>query len=256
MPGQPMKRRIAELEQQLAAMTAERDQLLATVGLGGPVTAVAEENKDLRRLLEDARAQIVTFEKAAQDAIDARATAHRDHDRVPTPDGIESLDANTKNRLIEALKLGMARRHACRFAQLSWRTFMAWMARGTTDRSGPYYSFVREVNEADTSGLFQLLGMMKMHAMGGKTKDGKEIPSDVRALQKMLEYRLRVGNFRGNKERVELTGKGGGPVETQTEVDVQSEWAGLRDTVMRALEPFPEARAAVAAALMQQAPNG
>lgn len=128
------------------------------------------------------------------------------------------LTATVKKRLLESIGRGMTYSLACKLAGIDYSTFKRWMEKGGEHAVGEYRAFRAEVEAQEAQNAEDALLVIQAAALGAKDK-----PGDWRASAWLLERRHK-DDF--GAQRVEVTGKDGGPVEAKTEADVAVQIAG------------------------------
>jgi hypothetical protein len=105
------------------------------------------------------------------------------------------------DRLLKALAAGNWRGVACEWAGIGERTFREWMSKGEGQKVGRFRDFRRRVLEAEQSAEIRAVGLVM-----------KAAEADARHAEWFLERKF--PERWGRKDRHELTGAGGGTVQT------------------------------------------
>lgn len=113
------------------------------------------------------------------------------------------------DRLLEGIKHGLSYTLACGRAGVDYSTFRRWIEKGEQQASGEYHEFREKLAAAEGEGAMVLVLRIK--------EAGKK---DWRANFALLQ--ARYPNDYG-RQRVEVTGKDGGPVESAVEATVQAQ---------------------------------
>lgn len=125
------------------------------------------------------------------------------------------LTKKVRDVIIEGLEVGMTYEHAAKRAGVTYDTFRNWRNRGEelavivdqaendtelTDDDFLFLSFFKAVEAANSEAQFNHLVNLENHSS-----------SDPRVSMWILENRF-PNDFKGNRNRVEVTGENGGPV--------------------------------------------
>ncbi|KJS86280.1 valine--tRNA ligase [Desulfosporosinus sp. BICA1-9] len=86
---------------------------------------------------------------------------------------------------------------------ISCTTFRHWMRQGEEDKKGEYFNFFNAIKAAEAQAEIRAVELWH-----------KQMPQDWRAAQAFLERRY--PERWGKRERVEFTGKEGGPIEIES----------------------------------------
>lgn len=114
------------------------------------------------------------------------------------------LTPEAQTKIVEALTLGNYRSTAARFAGVSYSAFQEWMRRGEKARRGPYRTFFNAIRAIETQTEVTVVGDLMVKAK-----------KDPKLAKWWLAHRhpKRWGDNR--PQRVELTGKDGGPLKIE-----------------------------------------
>ena len=111
------------------------------------------------------------------------------------------LTPEVQKKIVEALTLGNFRTTAARFAGVSYSAFQEWMRKGEKQRKGPFRDFFVAVMAIETQTEVLIVGDLVAKAK-----------KDPKLAKWWLSHRHK--RWADNKpQRVELTGKGGGPIQ-------------------------------------------
>ena len=124
------------------------------------------------------------------------------------------LTVETKKRIIDAISLGAADCHAAAYAGINRHTLEDWIKRGEAEEE-PFATFAAEVADAKGSRTIRWLSKIEQAA-----KDG-----EYKAAIWQLEQR-HPDEY--GRRRIEMTGRDGGPIKTETKVVLLP--AGVTDT--------------------------
>jgi hypothetical protein len=119
------------------------------------------------------------------------------------------LTPAVQQRLVQAVADGNYREAACAYAGIGWSTFSRWMQRGEAARSGPFRELWEAIQEAEAEAEFRVVGQWQ-----------QQIPENWQAARDFLARRY--PERWGPKERREVTGKDGGPLEQHVQVSGES----------------------------------
>lgn len=154
------------------------------------------------------------------------------------------VDENVQKTLLQALRLGVPISLACQAADIAESSFYGWMQRGYDEHEAqaageepdeaeaPYLDLFREVKTARADAAVRNVGVIQKAAQGGTvTEETKEtLPDgtrretvkrsapDWRAAAWYLE-RSHRNEFGKGADQVEVTGKGGGPIEVTADAE-------------------------------------
>jgi len=130
------------------------------------------------------------------------------------PDGRTSkLEKNPRiqDRLVEAISLGNYYEPACAYAGINYSTFREWMLKGEKHRhegkTSSFTEFCRAVKNAEALAEANLVKEWQSHC-----------PGDWKAIATFMERRY--PDRWGRRQAVELTGKGGEPLELQRQYHI------------------------------------
>ena len=168
---------------------------------------------------------------------------------------VKDLTPEQDQILMGSLATGLSQRLACESAGIRHGDFYAWLALGAKEESGPNHDFAVRVRKVQGQRLPRLVGkyqqiMEQASSAGACPHCGKPAGvKDARLAAKMLEWIMthigeRKGDF-SDKQLIEVSGPGGGALT----VKILEQWSVVRTALMASLQPFPDARAAVVAAL-------
>lgn len=110
------------------------------------------------------------------------------------------LTPEVKKRLLDSLRLGNYYEAACAYAGIDYRTFRNWMKRGEEASSGQYFQFFHAVKRAEMEAESRMVAQWQSH-----------MRHDWRAAKDFLARRF--PERWANREKTEVTGKDGGPIE-------------------------------------------
>ena len=168
---------------------------------------------------------------------------------------VKDLSPEQEQILMGGLALGLSQRLAIESAGIRHGDFYAWLALGAKEESGPNHDFMVRVREVQGRRLPRLVGkyqqiMEQASSAGVCPHCGKPAGvKDARLAAKMLEWILtHIGDSKSDfsdKQLIEVSGPNGGAMT----VKILEQWSVVRTALMSALQSFPEARAAVVAAL-------
>lgn len=168
---------------------------------------------------------------------------------------VKDLTPEQERILMGSLALGLTQQRACQSAGIRHGDFYAWLALGAKEASGPNRDFLARVRKVQGQRLSGLVGryqqiMEQASSAGLCPHCGKPAGvKDPRLAAKMIEWILtHIGKNKAefsDKQLIEVSGPKGGELKVQ----ILEQWSAVRTAIMNALQPFPEARAAVVAAL-------
>jgi transposase len=110
------------------------------------------------------------------------------------------LTPEVKKRLLDAIRAGNYFEPACVYAGITYRTFRNWMERGEEAKSGEYFQFFHEVTRAEAEAEARMVAQWQA-----------QVPNDWRAAKDFLARRY--PDRWANRDKHELMGDGGGPIE-------------------------------------------
>lgn len=114
---------------------------------------------------------------------------------VMTPEAVE--------KLLQALRAGNFRNVAAEWAGISQRVFREWMAKGKDEKAGSFRDFRRRVLEAEKAAEIRAVGLLM-----------KAAEHDAKHASWWLERKF--PERWGRKERHEVSGAKGGPIQTES----------------------------------------
>lgn len=124
------------------------------------------------------------------------------------------LTNSLMNRLVEAIAEGNYYEAACSYAGIHYATYRDWMVKGERD--------LQEGVESNYTELYEAVKKAEAEAEVNLVKQWKKhTPGDWKAIATFLERRY--PDRWSRRHAVELTGKGGGPVELQRQYYVVQE---------------------------------
>ena len=116
----------------------------------------------------------------------------------------------TKEKILKAIRLGLSITKACNVAGIEYNTYRNWETKALYDKEPDYVDFFQECERAkDEREAFHLNQIVQA------SRDGT-----WQASAWFLERSL--PNVYGRSNRVEVTGKDGGPVQSETKIEVIS----------------------------------
>jgi transposase len=122
----------------------------------------------------------------------------------PKPVGRPSkFTDDVKTRIVKGIKLGMSYELASQYGGISYDTFNEWRKRGEAEGEGPYYDFSEDIKSAEAEGLFNWLDKIENAANEGQWQAAA------------WKAERRFPDMYG-KQRIEHTGKDGGPIILKT----------------------------------------
>ena len=133
-----------------------------------------------------------------------------------------------RKALIDTITAGLTYTHACQIVGIDYDTFNKWRLKGNRETKGDFFDFVGELTLAETQTALSMMATVRKCAQGYKikrkfvNKNGdlitydEDIPSDWRASTWWLEHRYPEEY---GKQRIEHTGKDGGPVAMTFKVE-------------------------------------
>lgn len=111
------------------------------------------------------------------------------------------LTDKVKDRIIQSIRAGNHVEPACRSAGIAPSTYYSWLARGEREPEGIYGAFTEELRLAEAKAEVHAVALLR-----------RAMPDDWRAALAYLERR-HPERWR-RRQTTELTGKGGGPIQT------------------------------------------
>ena len=78
------------------------------------------------------------------------------------------LTEETTSKLTQAISVGATYEHACGFAGIWYTTMLAWMKKGETAKSGPYYEFYKAIKEAEAKAVVKWSALIDKAANDGE----------------------------------------------------------------------------------------
>ena len=177
---------------------------------------------------------------------------------MPRRQRLDEITTEQRTKIINSIRAGSTVSVACAFAQVNRGDYYDWMRLGraasgaatsaasSASPPAPEAEFVAEIEKAQSAREVELL--LRIEDLARRT-DPKKAGGDPRTALQAIKWSLQhIGpNRQRYQDRWEVTGKDNGPIE----IDIKSEWGALREVVLNALSPFPEAREAVARALAE-----
>lgn len=157
------------------------------------------------------------------------AASRKKPTRPKRPPGQPSkLTPKMMSRIEELITAGCSMRETATVVGLDYSTVMKWMRRGREAKSGDYFQFFHRVTRARERCTASLTEFIQNAA-----------PQDWRAAAWMLERRAPK---RWTKtQSVEVSGRGGGPIDIRQAPDLSSLSAEELDQLERLLEKVPDA---------------
>lgn len=131
------------------------------------------------------------------------------------------LDPERQERIVDAIRAGSYAEPACRAAGIAESTFYRWLQRGEAEDRGIYADFVQAVRCAEAEAEVHAIELVRA-----------QMPEDWRAAIAFLERRF-PSRWR-RQTSAEISGPGGGPIETRTKSTV--DLSALTDEDLRVLE--------------------
>jgi Transposase len=135
------------------------------------------------------------------------------------------LTPKAKERIIQSIRAGNHVEPACRAAGIAPSTFYSWLARGEREPAGIYGAFCEELRLAEAEAEVHAVALLR-----------RAMPDDWRAALAYLERR-HPDRWR-RRTSTELTGKGGGPIQTDHRPAI--DLTKLSDDELRILEDLHE----------------
>ena len=112
------------------------------------------------------------------------------------------VDQELKERLLEAIRLGMYTEHACAYAGIASRTFRLWREKAENGVE-PYASFWLEVNKAEADAIIRRVARIEQAGKEGQWQ------ADAWLLERKYPDKF------GRKEKLQLQGEPNAPVEIE-----------------------------------------
>lgn len=125
--------------------------------------------------------------------------AYKKREKIGAP---TKLDEDLHKKFVAFIEEGQYFETACSLCRITYQTFRRWMIKGSADESGIYRNFWLAVQEAEAKSERNANLYWQAH-----------FKEDYRAARDWMDRRFR--NKWGRKDIVELTGKDGGPIQTQ-----------------------------------------
>lgn len=110
-----------------------------------------------------------------------------------------------RKALIDAITAGLTYTHACQIVGIDYTTFNLWRNKGQEDTKGDYFDFFNALTRAETITSTSMMAQIR-----------KASTEDWRAAAWWLEHRYPEEY---GKQRIEHTGKDGGPVAMTFKVE-------------------------------------
>jgi hypothetical protein len=126
------------------------------------------------------------------------------------------LTPELQEQLCRAIGAGNYRKPACAFVGIAYATFLLWMSKGRKARRGRYFEFLCAVRKAEADAEVAVVALWR-----------KSMPENPQEYRHFLTHRY--PERWGVKDRLELTGKAGGPIRSKVSV------ADLSDQELHAL---------------------
>jgi transposase len=112
------------------------------------------------------------------------------------------LNAEVRERFLQAIRVGATYDLACKFAGITYQTFLNWKERAEKDGSGEFFEFFEDISKAEGLAAIKWLALLDKHA---------DIDPKWAAWKLERRYPEQYG-----RQRVELTGKDGGAIILKT----------------------------------------
>lgn len=116
-----------------------------------------------------------------------------------------SMTPEVVDKLLQALRAGNFRNVAAEWAGIEDRTLRNWMAKGQAEKKGRHRDFFRRVMEAEQAAEIRAVGLLM-----------KAAENDAKHAAWWLERKF--PERWGRKDRHEVTGANGGPMQTESAV--------------------------------------
>lgn len=113
------------------------------------------------------------------------------------------LTPQTTERIVQAIKAGNYAEPACRSAGISPSSYYRWLERGEHEPDGIYHDFAAAIRQAEADAEVHAVALLR-----------RAMPNDWRAALAYLERRY--PNRWRRHTTTELSGPGGGPIQTET----------------------------------------
>lgn len=115
------------------------------------------------------------------------------------------LTADVQERICQKIREGNYYEAACAFAGVDYATFRRWMEKGETANTGPFREFCEAIQRAVAEAEVAVVAQWQA-----------DMPGNWQASRDFLARRF--PDRWGPRERKELTGKGGGPISTESRI--------------------------------------
>ena len=112
------------------------------------------------------------------------------------------LTSQKQEEIIKLIKMGAYHNVACECSDIDYSTFRRWIQKGEVEKTGKYREFRDALQQAEAHAEIRMITIWQ-----GQVKD------DWKAAQAFLERRF--PDRWGRKERHEITGANGGPIEIE-----------------------------------------
>ena len=109
----------------------------------------------------------------------------------------------TRERLVKAIAEGNYYDDACAYAGISYKAFRDWMVAGEAKKGPLFIQLFQEVKKAEADAVIR---------MTGQWQQAMTIPGNWQAIATFLERRYPE---KWGRRTIEVTGKGGGPLQHQ-----------------------------------------
>lgn len=119
------------------------------------------------------------------------------------------LTPKVAEQICQAIRAGNYYEAAVAFAGVEYRTFRYWMERGEKASSGIFFQFFQDVRKAEADAEVRIVAQWQ-----------QQIPENWQAARDFLARRH--PDRWGPKEKHELTGKGGAPIEHNINANLNS----------------------------------
>lgn len=144
--------------------------------------------------------------------------------RNPGPRG--KLTLERQEQIVRAIAAGNYLKVAARSSGISEDTVQEWINRGEIEEEGIYHDFAKAIRDAEAEAEKAIVGEWQ-----------KQIPTNWQACATFLERRH--PDRWGRRERREITGKDGGPIQTKQSVAIENlsiEELHQLETIMNKME--------------------
>lgn len=111
----------------------------------------------------------------------------------------------TARKICDGIEAGLSYDEAAKSAGVTYVTFLSWKQKGEKAETGPFLEFFKDIKKAEDCSKAVLVS---------RIKDAGKLPQHWQANAWLLERRF-PKEF-GKSERVEHTGKDGGPIRLRT----------------------------------------